>query len=76
MWMTVGLGIIFFGLYFLVIFFGATLNDSKMRLSIFFLLYKNPVRFVYLGLLTFALASTSIYLARVLIKYLYNKKIN
>lgn len=76
MWMTVGLGIIFFGLYALIIFFGAALNDSKMRLSIFFLLYKNPVRFVYLGLLTFALASTGIYLARVLIKYLYNKKIN
>lgn len=76
LWMTVGLGIIFFGCYFLIIFFGSSLNDSKKRLSIFFLIYKNPVRFVYLGMLTFAVASTCIYLARLLIKYLYNKKIN
>lgn len=75
MWMTGGLGVLFFGFYLLIVFLGSSVKDPQKRLNLFFLVYKNPVPFVYLGLLTFACASASIYLARMLIKYLYNKKI-
>lgn len=74
MWMTIGLGLIFFTFYLLFVFLGTFTNNSDIRLNFFFLLYEHPTAFIYLGLLLFACISTSVYLARMVIKYLYNKK--
>lgn len=73
-WMTLGLGFSFFGLYLLIIYFGSFFNDSDARLNFFVLVYKHPIAFIYLGLLTFACVSIGIYLVRMVIKYFYNKR--
>ena len=74
MWMTIGLGCVFFCLFLLIVWAGSYFNDSQFRLNFFFLVYEHPVAFIYLGLLTFALISTGIYLVRLVIKHLYNTK--
>lgn len=74
MWMTVGLGVTFLGLYLAIIYFISFVTDPKMRLGFFFQVYKHPVLFIYLGLLTFACVSISICIARMLIKFYYNTK--
>lgn len=74
MWMTIGLGGLFFALYSGLIFYGSHILDSQMRRKIFFLAYKHPSDFIYLGLLLFACVSLCIYLARIIIKYLYNSR--
>lgn len=74
MWMTIGLGLVFFGLYVVVILFGSYKMDPELRRKIFLLVYQNPTFFIYFGLFTFASISLTIYLARVFIKYLYNSK--
>lgn len=74
MWMTVGLGVLFFGIYALLVFIGSLVINSKTRLEFFFLLYKHPIDFIYLGLLAFACTSLCIYIARMVIKYLYNTR--
>lgn len=71
MWMTVGLGCLFFGLYLFLVLSGSALINSEIGLSLFTLSYKNPIEFIYLGLFTFAALSLSIYLVRMMIKYLY-----
>lgn len=73
-WMTGGLGILFFGLYFLLISAFSFFNDPTLRLNFFHFAYRHPVTFVYAGLMTFICVSISIYLARSAIAYLYNKK--
>lgn len=73
MWMTAGLGILFFGFYFSAIFLGSHLLDSETLLNIFFIVHKHPLPFAYLGLLIFICISTLIYLARMLIKSWCNK---
>ncbi len=72
-WMVAGIGPMFFGLYFLLIYL-ATFTESTTRLNFFFLLYKQPVKFIYMGLFIFACATISLYGARLLIKYVYNSK--
>jgi len=69
-WMTVFLGILFFGLYFLF----AILSPILIRpLAKDLLLFasQHPVELVYGGLSLFAFLSLSIYLARMVIKYFY-----
>ncbi len=70
MWMTISLGIIFFSLYLLFVFFGAYLVN-QWGIEIFFLLYNHPIEGVYGGLWLFVCLSLSIYLARMLVKYFY-----
>lgn len=74
MWMTAGLGILFFGLYFLVVYTTSLFINSENRLNIFLLIYKNPIPFIYLGLVIFVCISSSIYLVRMIIKHLYNTR--
>ncbi|CUI17634.1 Conserved hypothetical membrane protein [Candidatus Protochlamydia naegleriophila] len=71
MWMTVGLGCLFFGLYLFLVLSGSVLINSEMGSNLFTLSYKNPIEFIYLGLFIFATLSLSIYLVRMMIKYLY-----
>lgn len=73
MWMTCGLGILFFSLYLIVVSTLSSVNGSSLRLNFFHLVYKHPIAFIYLGLLTFAFFSVSIYLARMIIIYWCNK---
>jgi hypothetical protein len=74
MWMTVGLGTLFLSLYLIVVLLGSSVVDSQVRLNFFFLVYRHPVAFIYLGLLIFACISISIYIARLAIKYFYNTR--
>lgn len=74
MWMTAGLGLFFFSLYIGVVFFGSMTIDSNSRLNIFFLLYKHPTQFIYLGLFIFAFASLLSLFVRMVIKFFYNSK--
>jgi hypothetical protein len=70
MWMTAGLGIFFFSLYALAVVVGAPII-RQWGASFFFLVYQNPLLFIYGGMGLFALLSVSIYLARLAIKYFY-----
>ena len=72
MWMTVGIGITFLGLYAAIVFFGSSMLDSKLRLDIFFLMYRHPTKFIYLGLFVFACISVLTLLVRRVIKNLYH----
>lgn len=74
MWMTIGLGCVFFGLYLFTIAFGYYYNDPASRLGIFFAVYEHPTTYIYMGLITFAVISSGIYMVRVLIKRLYNSR--
>lgn len=74
MWMTVGLGSIFFGFYLLSItLFSWVVNTQQMQ-TIFAFIYTHTVESVYLALFIFGFTTTSIYLARLLIKYLYSSR--
>jgi len=74
MWMTVGLGLIFFGIYFSAVYVGSFFINPEMRLSLFFFVYRHPVACIYLGLFIFACTTTCIYLARIWIIHLYNTR--
>ena len=71
-WMTAGLGLMFSGLYLLVVYL-ASFVGSEARMNLFFMAYKHPTMFIYLGLLIFVCISMGIIFARTVIKYLYNK---
>ncbi|WP_068469039.1 hypothetical protein [Candidatus Protochlamydia phocaeensis] len=71
MWMTIGLGSLFFSFYFLIVLLSAYLIDSQSSLNLFFLFYAHPTEFIYLGLFIFACMSLCIYLVRMFIKYFY-----
>ena len=73
MWMTAGLGIVFFSVYLLIVLCGSYFKDPSARLDFFFLVYQHPVSFIYLGLLIFACMTSGIYLVRMIIKYIYNR---
>lgn len=73
MWMTVGLGILFFGFYLIAVLIGSQLINEK-KMDVFFIVYNHPILFIYLGLLIFMGISGSIYAARMVIKYLYNRR--
>lgn len=70
MWMTLGLGLLFFSLYFLIVVIGSKVVRT-WGTDFFFLVYRHPVEFIYGGLWLFAFLSFSIYLARLVIKYVY-----
>jgi|GEM_PF-1775316 len=74
MWMTIILGVLFFGFYALILFFGSLKLDSKTKLDLFFNVYQNPLNYIYLGLSIFVTLTVSIYLTRMFIIYLYNSK--
>jgi hypothetical protein len=74
MWMTLGLGSIFFGFYFVFVTLLSKLINSENAQSIFAFLYHYKVQAIYMGLLLFSLATLSIYIARLFIKYLYSKR--
>ena len=69
-WMTTCLGISFFGFYFLMVMVGAPIIRSLSN-DLFVIVYRNPIKFVYLGLCLFAILSLTIYFVRMIIKYLY-----
>ncbi len=72
-WMTLGLGIIFFGSYFGLITLLSWLLSSDNAHKMLSFLYRHKVESIYVGLFTFAFLTLSIYLARLLIKFLYSK---
>lgn len=69
-WMTICLGIAFFGLYLLIVSLSVYFI-RPLGTDLLFLVYHNPVKFIYLGLWLFACFSLSIYLVRMVIKYFY-----
>lgn len=73
MWMTLGLGLVFFGFYVVLVTFWAWLfsNNSYKILT---LLYQYKTEAIYVALFLFASISFSIYLVRLLIKRLYNSR--
>lgn len=71
MWMTVGLGLVFFNFYLLLVAITARLLDNQTGAWLFATAYSSPKPLIYLGLLTFASISLAIYLARMVIKYLF-----
>lgn len=68
-WMTLGLGLFFFGLYFFIISSFST--NIKMK-PIFNWFYKYPLEAIYVGLGIFALTTACIYAIRLIIKHLYH----
>lgn len=73
-WMTLGLGIVFFGFYFLSIYAWSFFIHTTTHPDLFILLYHYPIYFIYLGLLIFASLSTAIYLIRLIIISIYHRK--
>jgi len=71
MWMTFGIGLFFFSLYFFVIWLGSQYIDHEVGLSLFFKVYHSPTFFIYAGLLTCICFSFMIYLTRMIIKYVF-----
>lgn len=70
MWMTIFLGAAFFGFYLLIV--GLSVYFVRpWGAELLFLVYHNPIKFIYLGLWLFAFFSLSIYLVRMIIKYFY-----
>lgn len=70
MWMTISLGGLFLFLYLLLI--GISFYIIKQaKIDLFSLFYHYPIDFIYGGLALFAFISLSIYLARMIIKYVY-----
>lgn len=72
MWMTVWLGCLFFGFYYVLVLLLSKVMDPSVKLDIFFLVYRHPVEFIYLGLIIFACMTVSIYIVRTIIIHLYN----
>lgn len=73
-WMTLGIGIIFFVIYLLIAFGLYMIDSHEYRLKIFFAMYRHPTEFVYLGLFVFAITSATIYCARRYIIYFYKSR--
>ena len=70
MWMTFGLGLLFFSAYFLIVTLGARVIRT-WGTDFFFFVYRHPIEFVYGGFWLFVFLSLSIYFARIFIKYVY-----
>lgn len=73
-WMTIGLGLTFFGIYFGLVLAGSLMMDSEIRSKVFLYLYKNPIDLIYLGLFIFSAITVSIYIVRMIIIYLCNRR--
>lgn len=71
MWMTFGLGLVFFSFYFLLVLLCSKYINQEMGAALFFSAYRSPRLFIYGGLLLFACVSLTIYLVRMIIKYLF-----
>lgn len=71
MWMTCGLGIIFFSFYGLLVIISAHYIKVETAQFLFAQAYQSPSVFIYAGMLTFACFSLMIYLVRMFIKYLF-----
>ncbi len=71
MWMTFGIGLVFFSLYLIVIFFSSVYLKEEAGQWLFKTAYQAPIYFIYIGLLIFICFSLTIYLVRMLIKYLF-----
>lgn len=74
MWLTTGLGIYFCVLYFFVVYAVSSMTTFIGSHTLFQLLYQHPIAFSYLGLFIFVLVTAITYLARMVIKYLYNRR--
>ena len=70
-WMTLGLGMVFFGFYFAIVLISSKMITPEVGLDFFQLIYAHPKDFIYIGLSIFATLTVAIYLIRMLIKYLY-----
>lgn len=70
-WMTFGLGLIFFGFYFFAVTTLAWIIDGESLQKVFAFIYIYKVASIYIGLSTFAFITLTIYLVRLFIKYLY-----
>ena len=55
MWMTLGIGVCFFGFYMATIWLGSWFLTPETKLDLFFSAYTQPLKFIYLGLIVFAL---------------------
>lgn len=73
-WMTLGLGLIFFGLYFFSVTALSWMLNTQTSQIIFSFFRSYTIESIYLGLLIFALITLSIYFARLFIKYLYKNR--
>jgi len=69
-WMTLFLGMTFFGLYLGIVLLSAKFAQP-FAAKILVLARQHPKEFVYGGLCVFALLSLSIYFTRMIIKYFY-----
>lgn len=72
LFMTLGLGLFFFGLYAGSVLMIAHGLDGKLRMQLFELAYRHPLNFVYAGMVIFVLISLIILAVRRLIKRIYN----
>ncbi|MBA3604257.1 MAG: hypothetical protein H0W50_11630 [Parachlamydiaceae bacterium] len=73
-WMTAGVGIFFFIFYATIVLIGTNYINSEIRIKIFYLMRKDPILFVYLGLVLFVTTSLSILVVRSIIKRIYNSR--
>lgn len=73
-WMTLGLGIIFFGFYFALVTAVSWILSADKAQKIFSFFRHYTIESIYIGLFIFAFITLSIYMARLFIKYLYSKR--
>jgi hypothetical protein len=71
MWMTLGLGFLFFGFYLFAVTALAWILSSDHFQRFFTFIYYHKVESIYIGLTIFSFTTLTIYAARLLIKYLY-----
>lgn len=74
MWMTLGLGLIFFGFYFLLVTALSWILNPEKTKKIFLFFYHYKVESIYIGLFVFASIALAIYLTRLFIKFLYTSR--
>ena len=74
MWMTLGLGCFFYGLYFALVLLGSYFIDSQMKLRLFLHIREHLTAYIYLGLFVFMSLTIFIYLVRMVIKHLCNSR--
>lgn len=70
-WMTIGLGSVFFSLYLLIAFLGGWFLNHDFKKSLFDFAYEHPLELAEMGLFAFICLSLFIYFVRLIIKYWY-----
>jgi len=73
-WMTIGLGSIFFLLYLTVVFSLIKFKQAYLDHDLFLTIYQAPLEAIYIGLWLFACSSLCIYFVRLIIKYVFLTK--